>query len=94
MTINEKLKLLAPDLTIAFPRSPLLAMATGGVGYIMLKGLRIASGIREETCVCVGNEWIHGLPVSTTHVSAGSLLGMRTVTGQAKWKTVFPVRAS
>ena len=37
---------------------------------------------------------LHGLPVSTTHVSVGALLGMGTVTNQAKWKTVLPVLAS
>jgi len=31
---------------------------------------------------------LHSLPVSTTHVSVGSLLGMGVVTRQAKWKTV------
>jgi PiT family inorganic phosphate transporter len=30
----------------------------------------------------------HSLPVSTTHVSVGSLLGMGVTTGQAKWRTV------
>lgn len=30
----------------------------------------------------------HSLPVSTTHVSVGSLLGMGVITGQAKWRTV------
>lgn len=205
--------------------SPLLALVTGGLLYLVLKGLRIASGIRAETCVCVGEEWVpvshsgnsaaaqsaltlsvaetsacerryhgsvfgiqarqvvdslhflsagavsfarglndtpkiaalllvagtlepywsliivagamalggllnsrrvahtmshkltgmnpgqgfaanlstallvttaslHGLPVSTTHVSVGALLGMGTVTGQAKWHTVLPVLAS
>lgn len=205
--------------------SPLLALVTGGVLYLLLKGVRIATGIREETCVCVGEEWVpvasgestavaqtmttistgdalecerryhgrlcgiqakqavdalhflsagavsfarglndtpkiaalllvvgtlktpwnliivavamalgglinarrvahtmshkltgmnpgqgfsanlstallvttaslHGLPVSTTHVSVGALLGMGTVTGQAKWRTVLPVLAS
>jgi inorganic phosphate transporter, PiT family len=34
------------------------------------------------------------LPVSTTHVSVGALLGMGTVTNQAKWKTILPVLAS
>jgi PiT family inorganic phosphate transporter len=217
--------MLGSTFVIPLLLSPLLAMATGGLGYLMLKGLRIASGIREETCVCVGNEWVpvvgprgeaaassaftvavdsqtdcerryqgsflginakslidtlhflsagavsfarglndtpkiaalllvssawasqwvlfivaaaialggilsarrvartmsddltdmnpgqglaanlstallvttaslHGMPVSTTHVSVGALLGMGTVTGQAKWKTVTPVLAS
>lgn len=31
---------------------------------------------------------LHSLPVSTTHVSVGSLLGIGCVTGQAKWKKV------
>jgi PiT family inorganic phosphate transporter len=35
-----------------------------------------------------------GLPVSTTHVSVGSLLGIRIVTGQTKWKPVLGVLAS
>lgn len=33
----------------------------------------------------------HGLPVSTTHVSVGALLGIGITTRQAKWKTVIPV---
>jgi inorganic phosphate transporter, PiT family len=31
---------------------------------------------------------LHSLPVSTTHVSVGSLLGMGASTGQAKWRKV------
>ena len=34
---------------------------------------------------------LHGLPVSTTHVSVGALLGIGITTRQAKWKTVIPV---
>jgi PiT family inorganic phosphate transporter len=33
----------------------------------------------------------HGLPVSTTHVSVGALLGIGITTKQARWKTVIPV---
>ena len=33
----------------------------------------------------------HGLPVSTTHVSVGALLGIGITTRQAKWRTVVPV---
>jgi PiT family inorganic phosphate transporter len=33
----------------------------------------------------------HSLPVSTTHVSVGSLLGMGVVTRQAKWKKVWEI---
>jgi PiT family inorganic phosphate transporter len=32
-----------------------------------------------------------GLPVSTTHVSCGSLFGIGAVTGQARWKTIGSV---
>jgi PiT family inorganic phosphate transporter len=32
-----------------------------------------------------------GLPVSTTHVSCGSLFGIGAVTGQARWKTIVGV---
>lgn len=47
-----------------------------------------------STALLVTTASLHGLPVSTTHVSVGSLLGMGTVTGQAKWKTILPVLAS
>lgn len=47
-----------------------------------------------STALLVTSASIHGLPVSTTHVSVGSLLGMGAVTGQAKWKSVLPVLAS
>ncbi len=36
----------------------------------------------------------HGLPVSTTHVSVGALLGIGITTRQAKWRTVIPVIAA
>ncbi|WP_437185128.1 inorganic phosphate transporter [Planctomicrobium sp. SH668] len=41
-----------------------------------------------STACLVTTASLHGLPVSTTHVSVGSLLGMGTVTGQAYWKKV------
>lgn len=34
---------------------------------------------------------LHGLPVSTTHVSVGALLGIGVTTHQARWKTAVPV---
>ena len=40
------------------------------------------------TAGLVATASLHSLPVSTTHVSVGSLLGMGAVTGQAKWRTV------
>jgi len=32
-----------------------------------------------------------GMPVSTTHVSCGTLFGIGAVTGQAKWKTILTI---
>ena len=47
-----------------------------------------------STALLVTTASVHGLPVSTTHVSVGSLLGMGIVTRQAKWKPVVGVLAS
>lgn len=47
-----------------------------------------------STAALVTSASLHGLPVSTTHVSVGSLLGMGIATGQAKWKPVVGVLAS
>lgn len=47
-----------------------------------------------STAALVTTASLHGLPVSTTHVSVGSLLGMGIVTGQTKWKPVMGVLAS
>ncbi|HZI31156.1 MAG TPA: inorganic phosphate transporter, partial [Candidatus Binatia bacterium] len=46
------------------------------------------------TALLVTTASFNGLPVSTTHVSVGSLLGMGIVTRQAKWKPVLGVLAS
>jgi PiT family inorganic phosphate transporter len=47
-----------------------------------------------STAILVTTASLHGLPVSTTHVSVGSLLGVGVVTSQAKWHTVTPVLLS
>jgi PiT family inorganic phosphate transporter len=47
-----------------------------------------------STALLVTTASYHGLPVSTTHVSVGSLLGMGIVTGQAKWSPVSKVLLS
>jgi PiT family inorganic phosphate transporter len=47
-----------------------------------------------STAVLVTTASLHGLPVSTTHVSVGALLGMGIVTRQAKWKPVLNILAS
>jgi PiT family inorganic phosphate transporter len=46
------------------------------------------------TALLVNTASYHGLPVSTTHVSVGSLLGLGIVTRQAKWKPVVGVLLS
>jgi PiT family inorganic phosphate transporter len=40
------------------------------------------------TAGLVATASLHSLPVSTTHVSVGSLIGMGASTGQAKWRKV------
>jgi len=47
-----------------------------------------------STAALVTTASFHGLPVSTTHVSVGSLLGMGIVTRQVKWQPVLGVLAS
>jgi len=46
------------------------------------------------TALLVTTASYHGLPVSTTHVSVGSLLGIGIITRQAKWKPIFKVLLS
>ncbi|MDP3851706.1 MAG: inorganic phosphate transporter [Luteolibacter sp.] len=81
------------------------AMAAGGiiqarrVAHTMshkLTDMNAGQGFAANlsTALLVTTASLHGLPVSTTHVSVGALLGMGTVTGQAKWKSVIPVLAS
>jgi PiT family inorganic phosphate transporter len=47
-----------------------------------------------STALLVTTASVHGLPVSTTHVTVGSLLGMGMVTRQAKWAPVLGVLAA
>ena len=47
-----------------------------------------------STALLVTTASYHGLPVSTTHVSVGSLLGMGLVTGQAKASPVIKILLS
>lgn len=47
-----------------------------------------------STAALVTTASLHGLPVSTTHVSVGSLLGMGLVTRQVHWPPVLGVLAS
>jgi PiT family inorganic phosphate transporter len=47
-----------------------------------------------STALLVTTASFNGLPVSTTHVSVGSLAGVAMVTRQAKWKPALGVLAS
>jgi inorganic phosphate transporter, PiT family len=46
------------------------------------------------TALLVTTASLHGLPVSTTHVSVGTLLGIGTVTRQANWRKISKVLAA
>ena len=46
------------------------------------------------TALLVNTASYHGLPVSTTHVSVGSLVGIGVVTKQTKWKPVLGILLS
>src|SRR4029079_5603356 len=46
------------------------------------------------TALLVNTASYHGLPVSTTHVSVGSLMGIGMTTGTAKWKPVLRILLS
>jgi PiT family inorganic phosphate transporter len=76
-----------------------IAMAIGG----MLNGRRVAETMAHKitgmntgqgfaanlaTALLVTTASAHGLPVSTTHVSVGALLGIGVTTRQARWKSV------
>jgi PiT family inorganic phosphate transporter len=82
-----------------------IAMAAGGllnakkVAETMshkITGMDSGQGFSANlsTAALVTTASLHGLPVSTTHVSVGALLGMGIVTRQAKWKPVVAVLAS
>lgn len=55
----------------------------------MNPGQGFAANLATALLVTTAN--VSGLPVSTTHVSVGALLGIGISTRQAKWHTVIPV---
>jgi PiT family inorganic phosphate transporter len=55
----------------------------------MNPGQGFAANAATASLVLLGT--VHGLPLSTTHVSVGALLGIGVTTRQAKWRTVVPV---
>ena len=58
----------------------------------MNPGQGFAANLATTLLVTTAN--ISGLPVSTTHVSVGALIGIGITTRQAKWRTVIPVLAA
>lgn len=58
----------------------------------MNPGQGFAANLSTAVLVILGTT--RGLPLSTTHVSVGSLLGIGIVTRRAKWHTVVPVLLS
>lgn len=58
----------------------------------MNPGQGFAANVSTALLVILGT--LKGLPLSTTHVSVGALLGIGITTRKAKWKTVIPVLAA
>jgi len=80
----------------------LVAMAVGGVVSARrvadtlahkITGMNPGQGFAANlaTSILTTTASLHGLPVSTTHVSVGALLGIGVTTRQTKWKTAIPV---
>jgi PiT family inorganic phosphate transporter len=78
------------------------AMAAGGLLNAQGVATTMSSKITEmnpgqglcanlATSILVGMASYEGLPVSTTHVSVGALLGIGIATGQTKWKPVLNI---
>ena len=59
---------------------PLIAIIASSLIYMVLKRARMASGITEESCVCIGNKWIPVMNTGTASFQALPTLsvGMNT----------------
>jgi inorganic phosphate transporter, PiT family len=82
-----------------------IAMALGGIlnarkvantMATKITGLNAGQGLAANlaTSLLVNTATYHGLPVSTTHVTVGSLLGIGVTTQQVKWKPVAGILLS
>lgn len=80
----------------------MLAMACGGLFSARqvadtlahkITGMNPGQGFAANlaTSLLTTTASLHGLPVSTTHVSVGALLGIGITTQQARWRTIIPV---
>ena len=58
----------------------------------MNHGQAFTANLTTAMLVLVASRW--GMPVSTTHVSCGSLFGLGAVTGQGRWRTVQRILAA
>ncbi len=58
----------------------------------MNHGQGVTANLITAFLVTVASRW--GLPVSTTHVSCGSLFGLGAVTGQARWRMIRVIVAA
>ncbi len=98
--------LLVPNLSVHTGLIAVaIAMATGGILGArrvaetmahkitgMNPGQGFAANMSTTALVLLGSKY--GLPLSTTHVSVGSLLGIGVTTRQAKWHTIIPILLS
>lgn len=58
----------------------------------MNHGQGFTANLVTAVLVLFASQW--GLPVSTTHVSCGSLFGLGAVTGQGRWRTIRSILLS
>lgn len=83
----------------------LAAMATGGMVGARKIAETLGHGITgmsagDGLCANIATSALtltaslHGLPVSTTHISVGAMLGIGIVRGKARWRTALPVLAA
>src|SRR5256885_105403 len=82
------------DTSAKWPRAPREGSAKEARKKIT--GMNPGEGFAANvaTALLVNTASFHSLPVSTTHVSVGSLLGIGIVTRKAKWRSVGSIALS